>query len=69
MVKKLIQVDPGDWESYINEIRASLDTIRASEAPTTSEDLAIDKEKTFTQTQTSMGKNDQEKKMEITTTA
>ena len=26
MVKTIIQLEPGDWESYINEIRASLDT-------------------------------------------
>ena len=65
MVKKLIQLGPGDWESYINEIRASFDTTRATEAPTISGDLAADKVKTSTQTQTSTGKIDQEKKIEI----
>ena len=69
MVKKLIQLKPGDWESYINEIRASLDTTRASEAPSTLRDLAADKVKTSAQTQTSTGKIDLEKKMEITPTA
>ena len=66
MVKKLIQLGPGDWESYINEIKTLLDTTRATEAPTTSGDLAADKVKTSTQTQTYAGKIDQEKKMEIT---
>ena len=47
MVKKLIQLVPGNWESYINEIRASLDTTRALEAPTTSGDLAADKVKIY----------------------
>ena len=69
MVKKLIQPEPGDRESYISEIRASLDTPRASKAPTTSGDLAADKVKTSAQTQTSTEKIDQEKKMEITPTA
>ena len=35
IVKKLIQQELGDWEGYINEIRASLDTNRISETPTT----------------------------------
>ena len=66
MVKKLIQQELGDWESYINEIRASFDITRA-----TSGDLIADKVKTSMQTQTSTGKTDQEKKkkMEITPTA
>ena len=68
MLKKFIQLEPDDWESYINETRASLDTTRATEALTTSGDLAADKRKTSTQTQTSTGKIDQEKKMEITPT-
>ena len=68
MVKELIQLDLGDWESYINEIRASLDTTRATEAPTTLGDLTADKVKTSTQTQTSTGKINQEKKMVITPT-
>ena len=59
MVKKLIQREPNNWESYINEIRASLDTTRASEAQTTTGDLAAEKVKTSTQTQTSTGKIDQ----------
>ena len=68
MVKKLIQLEPGDWESYINEVRASLDTTRATEAPTTSGDLAADKVKTSAQTQISTEKIDQGKTMEITHT-
>ena len=43
IVKKLIQLEPGDWEDYINEIRASLDTNKISETPTTKADLVADK--------------------------
>ena len=35
IVKKLIQLEPSDWEGYISEIRASLDTNKISETPTT----------------------------------
>ena len=51
MMKKLIQLEPGDWESYIQEVRASLDTNSATEAPTTSGDLAAEKVKSPIQTQ------------------
>ena len=67
-VKKLIQLEPGDRENNINEIRASLDTNWTTEALTTSRDLAANKVKTSTQTQTSTGKIDEEKKIEITPT-
>ena len=61
MVKKLIQQEPGDGESYINEI-IIIDTTRASEAPTTSGDLAEDKVISSAQTQTSTGKSIQRRK-------
>ena len=60
IVKKLIQLEPGVWEDYINEIRASLDTNKISETPTTKADLVADKVKTPAQTHTSMVKTDQE---------
>ena len=68
IVKKLIQLEPGDWEGYINEIRASLDTNKIPEKPTTKADLAADKVKTPAQTHTSTGKTDQEKSMELSPT-
>ena len=37
--KKLILLESGDWEGYINEIRASLDTNKISKSPTTKADL------------------------------
>ena len=40
IVKTLIQLEPGDWESFINKIKASLDTTRAADTSTTSVDLA-----------------------------
>ena len=43
IVKKLIQLEPGDWEGYINEIIASLDTNKISETLTTKADLVADK--------------------------
>ena len=46
IVKKLIQLDPGDWEGYINEITASLDTNKISETPTSKADIVADKAKT-----------------------
>ena len=58
IVKKLIQLEPGDWEGYINEIRASLDTNKISETPTTKADLVADKVKTPAQTHTSTVKTD-----------
>ena len=32
IVKTLIQLEPDDWESFINKIKASSDTTRASDA-------------------------------------
>ena len=40
IVKTLIQLELGDWESFINKIKASLDTTRAADTPTTSVDFA-----------------------------
>ena len=64
----MIQLEPGDWEGYINEIRASLDTNKILETPNTKADLVADKVKTPAQTLTSMGKTDQEKSMELSPT-
>ena len=64
----MIQLEPGDWEGYINEIRALLDTNKISETPTTKADLVADKVKTPAQTHTSTGKTDQEKSMELSLT-
>ena len=68
IVKKLIQLELGDWEGYINEIRASLDINKISETPTTKADLVADKVKTPAQTHPSMVKTDQEKSMELSPT-
>ena len=68
IVKKLIQLEPGDWEGYINKIRASLDTNKIPETPTTKADLVADKMKIPTQTHTSTGKTDQENSMELSPT-
>ena len=68
IIKKLIQPEPGNWEGYINEIRASLDTHKILETPTTKADLVADKVKTPAQTHTSTGKTDQEKSMELSPT-
>ena len=54
IVKTLIQLEPGDWEGCINEIRASLDTNKISETPTTKADLVADKVKTPPQNNNSM---------------
>ena len=62
IVKKLIQLEPGDWENYINEIRASFDTNKIPETPTTKAVLVADKVKTPAQTHTSMGTTNQETK-------
>ena len=66
IVITLIQLKSGDWESLINKIKASLDTTRAADASTTSVDLAENKEKSFAQTQTRLGKTDTEEKTGIT---
>ena len=68
IVKKLIQLEPGDREGYINEIRASLNTNKIPETPTTKADLVTDKVKTPAQTHTSADKTDQEKSMELSPT-
>ena len=52
----MILLEPGDWEGYINVIRASLDTNKIPETPTTKADLVADKVKTPAQTLTSTGK-------------
>ena len=64
----MIQQEPGHWEDYINEIRASLDTNKIPETPTIKADLVPDKVKTPVQTHTSTGKTDQEKSMELSPT-
>ena len=56
IVKTLIQLEPGDWESFINKIKASSDTTRAADTPTTSVDLAENKEESSAQTQIQLGK-------------
>ena len=68
IVKTLVQLEPGDWENFINEIKASLDTTRAVDASTTSVDLAEYKEKSSARTQTQLGKTDNEEKTAITPT-
>ena len=62
------QLEPGDWEGYINEIRASLDTNKISETPTAKADLVADKVKTPAHSHTSMVKTDLEKNMELSPT-
>ena len=68
IVKKLIQLEPGDWEGYLNEIRAFLETNKSSETPTTKADLVADKVETPAHSYTSTVKTDQEKSMELTPT-
>ena len=43
IVKAMIQLEPGDWESFINKIKALLVTTRAADKSTTSVDLAENK--------------------------
>ena len=62
VVKTLIQLEPGEWESFINKIKASLDTTRATDASTRSVDLAENKEELSAKTQTRLGKTDKEEK-------
>ena len=64
----MIQLEPGDWEGYINKLRASLDTNKISETSTTKADLVADNVKKPAQTHTSTGKTDQEKSMELSPT-
>ena len=54
IVKTLIQLGPGDWESFINKIKASLNNTRAADA---SVDLAENKKESSAQTQTDWGKS------------
>ena len=68
IVKTLIQLEPGEWDSFINKIKASLDTTRAADASTKSVDLAENKEESSSQTQTRLEKTDKEEKMAITPT-
>ena len=68
IVKTLIQLELGDWESFINKIKSLLDTTRAADASTTSVDLAENKKESSAQTQTQLGKTDTEEKMAITPT-
>ena len=68
IVKTLIQLEPGEWESFINRIKASLDTTSAADVSTRSVDLAENKEESSTQTQTQLGKTDKEEKMAKTPT-
>ena len=68
IVKKLIQLEPCDWEGYINEIKASNDTNKILETPNTKADLVPDKVKIPAQTHTSTSKTDQEKSMELSLT-
>ena len=67
IVKTLIQLELGDCESFINKIKASLDTTRATDTSTTSVDLE-NKEESSAQTQTRLGKTDTEEKTAITPT-
>ena len=66
IVKTLIQLEPGDWESFINKIKASLDTYRAADTSTTLIDLAENKEESSAQIQTQLGKTDPVEKTAIT---
>ena len=66
IVKTLIQLVPGDWESFIHKIKASLDTTRAADTLITSVDLAENKEESSAQTQTQLWKTNTEKKTGIT---
>ena len=59
----MIQLESDDWEGYINEIRASLDTNKILETPNT--DLVADKVKTPTQTHTSMGKTEPHNQLNV----
>ena len=68
IVKTLIQLEPGDWENFINKIKASLDTIRTADTLTTSVDLAENKEESYAQTPTRLRKTDIEEKTAITRT-
>ena len=68
IVKTLIQLEPGEWESFINKIKACLDAIGATDASTRSVDLAENKEESSTQTQIRLGKTDKEEKTAKTPT-
>ena len=68
IAKKLIQLEPGNWEGYTNEITVSLDTNKISETPTTKADLVADKVKTPAHSDTATVKTNQEKSMEASPT-
>ena len=68
IVKTLIQLEPGKLESFINKMKASLDTTRPTDAWTRSVDLAENKEESSAQTQTQLEKTDKEEKTAITST-
>ena len=68
IVKTLIQLELGEWESFINKIKASLNTTRAGDVSTRSVDLAENKEESSAQIQTQLGKTDKEEKTAITPT-
>ena len=50
IVKTLIQLELGNWESFIYKMKASLDTTRAADTSITSVDLAENKDESSTQT-------------------
>ena len=68
IVKTLIQLELGDWENFINKIKALLDTTRVADTLTMSVDLAENKEESSTQTQTQLEKTNTEEKTAITPT-
>ena len=70
IVKILIWLELGDWESFINEIKASLeleknDPTRDTETRSTLRDHAANEYKSSAQTQTPMEKIAQEEKTAI----
>ena len=48
--KTLVQLEPGDWESVINKIKALFDTTIAADASTMSVDFQENKEESSAQT-------------------
>ena len=67
IVKILIQLEPGDWERFVNKIKALLDNTRAADTSTTLVDLVVNKEESSAQTQTQLGKTNTEEKTTTTT--
>ena len=68
IVKTLIQLEPGNWENFINRIKTSLDPTRTADTSSTSVDLAEDKEQSSAPTQTRLEKTNTEEKTAITPT-